>query len=52
MPKPARRHHHQHPPIVRVQLVMTKAEWFWAVLLWAGVTVFMIIAIWLNIGTH
>ncbi len=32
--------------------MMSKAEWFWAVLLWAGVTTFMLIAIWLNIGTR
>jgi hypothetical protein len=32
--------------------MMTRAEWFWATLLWLGVTLFMLIAIWLNIGTH
>ena len=30
---------------------MTKAEWFWVILMWLGVTAFMIVAIWLNIGT-
>ena len=31
---------------------MTRAEWIWAVILWIGVTAFMLAAIWLNIGTR
>lgn len=31
---------------------MTRQEWFWAVIIWLGVTAFMIVAIWLNIGTR
>lgn len=31
---------------------MTKAEWLWAVIIWLGVTAFMLVAIWLNIGTR
>lgn len=52
LPEQAGRCNHQRPTSKRLPVVMTRAEWFWAVILWLGVTAFMLAAIWLNIGTR
>jgi len=52
MSEPAGRQHHQRTTSERLPVVMSRAEWFWVVLLWVGVTAFMLVAIWLNIGTR
>ena len=52
LPEQAGRAHHQHPTSKRLPVVMTKLEWLWAIIIWLGVTAFMVVAIWLNIGTR
>ena len=54
MPEPARSQHHQRPASKRLPVVMTKAkaDWFWVILMWTCVTGFMVLALWLNIGTR